>query len=517
MIDRSSTQLNFEADNGLIMGNTTRNKILYKLILLLLIFYSRDIQAQQLYPDNLDLTTLNGNNGFRIPGVLNGSLTGSEVDFIGDINNDGLDDIAIGGQFASFNGFTRAGIIYVVFGSSTGFSADFDVLSLDGTNGFIIEGVEDEERIGASISGIGDVNGDGIDDFVTAGDIDALVIYGSSGSFPASFDKNDLNGSNGFIIEGIRYNEVAGLGDVNGDGISDFIIGPVFTSTDSLVIFGRTSNFPASIDQSWIDGNNGFRIDGYSATLRASYLVGSAGDVNNDGFNDIILGDWSINSGSFQERTHVLFGRSSFDLIVDVDGTLDGSNGFTIQHTGGTFLAYVGLLGDINNDNIDDIFSEGLAIYGSSNPFPANFDLSDINGTNGFNLPAISVAASLGDINQDGIDDFISTFGTLSGSSDPIAYVVFGSSTGFPDPIDETTLNGSNGFIIEGLSGGSGRPVGGDGDFNGDGISDFILGNRKCNKRSSLCCFRRRSLCNTLKYWISTGHKRNYSWFYIIG
>ncbi len=471
------------------MGSIKGNIQIVKLIMLIIAFnltYS-GIKAQQLYPANFDLGTLNGTNGFRIPGILNGSLTGSEVDFIGDINNDGFDDIAIGAQYASFNGFTRAGTVYVVFGSSTGFGADFDILSLNGTNGFIIEGIENEERIGSSISGIGDVNGDGIDDFITAGDIDALVIYGSSSTFVASIDKNDLNGSNGFIIESNRFNEVAGLGDVNGDGISDFIVGPVFTSTDTLVIFGRTSNFPGSFDQSWIDGSNGFRIDGYSSTLRASYLVGSAGDVNNDGFNDIILGDWSIGSGSFQERTHVLFGRSSFDPIVDVDGTLDGSNGFTIQHTGGSFLAYVGLLGDINNDNIDDIFSEGLAIYGSSDAFPANFDVSDINGSNGFNLPAISVAASIGDINRDGIDDFVSTFG--SNGSNPIAYVVFGSSTGFPDPIDETTLNGNNGFIIEGLSGGSGRPVDGGGDFNGDGISDFILGNRRATNGEAYVVF----------------------------
>ncbi|WP_109434843.1 gliding motility-associated C-terminal domain-containing protein [Aquimarina sp. AU119] len=471
------------------MGSIKRKIWILKFIILVITLNltNSSINAQQLYPANFDLTTLDGGNGFRIPGILNGSLTGSEVDFIGDINNDGLDDIAIGAQFASFNGFTRAGTVYVVFGSSTGFDADFDILSLNGTNGFIIEGIEDEERIGSSISGIGDVNGDGIDDFITAGDIDALVIYGSSSTFVASIDKNDLNGSNGFIIESNRFNEVAGLGDVNGDGISDFIVGPVFTSTDTLVIFGRTSNFPGSFDQSWIDGSNGFRIDGYSSTLRASYLVGSAGDVNNDGFNDIILGDWSIGSGSFQERTHVLFGRSSFDPIVDVDGTLDGSNGFTIQHTGGSFLAYVGLLGDINNDNIDDIFSEGLAIYGSSDAFPANFDVSDINGSNGFNLPAISVAASIGDINRDGIDDFVSTFG--GNGSNPIAYVVFGSSTGFPDPIDETTLNGNNGFIIEGLSGGSGRPVDGGGDFNGDGISDFILGNRRATNGEAYVVF----------------------------
>ncbi len=461
------------------MRNTKRNIQTLKFLLLFVTSYfmCNSSEAQQLYPSSFDITTLNGTNGFRIPGIDLESQFGAETKFIGDINNDGFEDIAIGVQLANPNTLTRAGAAYVVFGSSSGFSETFDITSIDGTNGFVVVGTIVEERMGTSVSGLGDINGDGIDDMGIRSKEGIMILYGKTSGFDIEIDLTDINGTNGFVIDHAFGLEISYLGDVNGDTIDDFIISNG-GGGEAWIFFGRSSNFPSSVDVSWLDGINGFRTSGYSNTLRAAYLAGGAGDINNDGFNDIILGDRSLTSGSFIERTHLIYGRNSFNPLVDITA-LDGTEGFTIDHTGGNFLAFTGTLGDINADGIDDFFSESAAIFGKqpTDPFPANIPLSSVSDrTYGFILPGGLTSAPVGDINQDGINDFISVYG--SSGSDRDAYVIFGSNSGFPDPIDESTLDGTNGFVIGGFrTSNIGRPVSGDGDFNGDGISDFIIGN----------------------------------------
>jgi gliding motility-associated-like protein len=434
----------------------------------------------QLYPASFDVTTLNGTNGFVIPGIQASSKFGAETKFVGDINNDGFEDIGVGVLNTQINDSSQVGTTYVIFGSDIGFPASFDVTSLNGTNGFIFEGIRQYEGIGLSIAGVGDINGDGIDDLVIGASRFAegsVVLYGkpNGSAFNAVMNRNDIDGSNGFIIvaTGVsqQVNDLGALGDVNGDGYNDFIMGKA-AGGEAWVFFGRSTNFPTRIDASWLDGVKGFRISSYPNSLRTSYLVGGAGDINNDGFNDIIVGDWSITNGSFIERTHLIFGKSTFTTLVNAE-PLDGTNGFTIEHTGGSSLAFVGTLGDINNDGIDDFFSEQSAIFGKdqTDPFPANIPLSSVTDrTYGFILPGTLTSASIGDVNLDGINDFIS----VSGSA---AHVVFGSTTVFPNPLNATTLDGNNGFVIEGLLASNiGRPVSGNGDINGDGISDFIVG-----------------------------------------
>lgn len=428
------------------------------------------VAQNQNYPSNFDLTTLNGTNGFFIPGLPPSMQLGIESQFIGDINNDGLEDIAVGSGDSVVNGNNLSGAAYIIFGSTMSFPNPFDVSTLDGTNGFAIEGTVGDERRGSTVAGPGDINGDGIDDLIIGSSstlADDIVIYGAN-SFPALITVNDINSTNGFIIDTPGSDQVAALGDVNGDGINDFIIGVPHWSGQSWVIFGRTSNFPVSIDVSWLDGINGFRTSSFSGS-RPAYKVGGAGDVNNDGFNDILIGNWDSSNTAI---SYLVFGKSTgFNAIVNL-ATLDGSDGLSIDNSGGNFLTYVGALGDINNDGIDDFFSEDNAVFGSNNPFPSHFPTNNLNGTDGFSLPGRLTSAAIGDVNMDGIDDFISAYG-----SGGIAYIVFGSTTGFPNPIDNTTLNGLNGFVVEGLTTSNiARPISGNGDINGDGISDFIVG-----------------------------------------
>lgn len=146
----------------------------------------------------------------------------------------------------------------------------------------------------------------------------------------------------------------------------------------------------------------------------------------------------------------------------------------------------------MNDDGISDLLLgaettalNGISyvIFGSRSNFPAKFDLTTLNGGNGFSIPGITRAGYLGssvstagDVNGDKIADLV--LGAPSNSKPGISYVLFGSHGEFPAVFDLTTLNGSNGFAIPGISSGGelGDSVNTAGDINGDGISDLVLG-----------------------------------------
>ncbi|MEM9923449.1 MAG: putative Ig domain-containing protein, partial [Cyanobacteria bacterium P01_D01_bin.50] len=118
------------------------------------------------FTQSLDLSSLDGSNGFVINGIDRGDRSGSSVSSAGDINGDGVDDLIIGARLASPNGNTSAGESYVVFGSSNGFTQSLDLSSLNGSNGFVINGIDRGHRSGYSLSSAGDINGDGVDDLI---------------------------------------------------------------------------------------------------------------------------------------------------------------------------------------------------------------------------------------------------------------------------------------------------------------------------------------------------------------
>ncbi len=268
------------------------------------------------------LADLNGRDGFRINGVEQGDLVGITTSSAGDVNGDGIDDVLIG-SLADPGQKSNAGENYVVFGSNTRFPAALDLADLDGTNGFSIPGLKAGDRIGDSISSAGDVNGDGLDDFIfsfeenetqgTTGG--AYVVFGSNEAFPATFDLTALNGTNGFRVDAVDLGSsagtsAAGVGDVNGDGLDDVAFTAPFASPngerdggETYVIFGQRSGFPATVDVSELDGRNGFTVQGQrNAGLDGD--VAAAGDINNDGFDDILL---ETGSGAV-----VLYGREAF-------------------------------------------------------------------------------------------------------------------------------------------------------------------------------------------------------------
>src|SRR5204863_3650016 len=119
-------------------------------------------------------------------------------------------------------------------------------------------------------------------------------------TLPSEMNLSSLNGGNGFMLGGAVGDRsgwsVASAGDVNGDGFADVIVGAPNAdphgseSGASYVVFGNASGFAANIDLSSLDGSNGFKLSGVAAYDTSGYSVASAGDVNGDGFADLIVG-----------------------------------------------------------------------------------------------------------------------------------------------------------------------------------------------------------------------------------
>ena len=422
---------------------------------------------------SVNLSTLDGSNGFRLDGVALSDYSGYSVSGGGDINGDGFDDIIIGAYRADPNG-TFSGASYVVFGTSNAMTSTVSLSTLDGSNGFRIDGVTASDQSGISLSSAGDINGDGFDDLIigaNGADINgsasgsSYVVFGTNANLGTNISLSSLDGSNGFRIDGSAAGDEAGIsvssaGDVNGDGFGDLIIGAHLTNSNgvdsgsSYVVFGTDTNMGASINLSTLDGSNGFRLDGDVTNDLSGVSVSSAGDVNGDGFDDIIIGAHQADpNGNDSGSSYVVFGTDS-NLGASIDlSTLDGSNGFRLDGvSAGDLSGYtVSSAGDLNGDGYDDL------IIGAYN--------ADPNGSNsgssyviygGTQWAASAQAATAGDH-------------TLNGTAGAETFI-----GGDGDDV----LNGLAGD--DGLKGGAGTDtldggVGADDLYGGGNLDTFIL------------------------------------------
>lgn len=395
--------------------------------------------------------------------------------------------------------------------TSSGFPAVFELSSLDGTNGFEMNGVASSDDTGDSVALAGDINGDGFSDVIVgAPGADkfagaAYVLFGHASPFGTDFELSSLNGNNGFILSHPEISDslgtsVASAGDLNGDGLADIIVGSPFGFSsgtgDAYVVFGHIGKFDTDIDISTLNGANGFVISNSSGEDGAARSVASAGDVNGDGFADIIVG--APSDDDFAGASYVIFGHAGgFDPNIDV-AKLERADGVRVDGPGGDAGSgsSVASAGDVNGDGFADIIvgapdayeqSGGSYVVFGGAHLPADIVLSKLNGTNGFKIvrggeSAGFSVASAGDINGDGFADIIvgapyaDSNGGI-GSASGVGYVIFGHADGFGASVDPTSLNGKSGFAIEDqiLGDEVGFSVGSAGDVNGDGFDDFLI------------------------------------------
>ena len=397
----------------------------------------------------VNLTSISaGVGGFAIDGATAGDYSGTSVSAAGDVNGDGYVDLIIGAQSVVVNG-TAVGRSYVVYGGPNMSLTQLSAIAAGTSSGFAINSGPTDQLNGFRVSAAGDINGDGL--------ADLLVSAGQSSP-------------NGVGYAGATY-----------------------------VVYGKTGN--TAIDLSAVAaGNGGFAMWGEGASNFLGQGLSSAGDVNGDGFADLVVASNSY--GTSTGRSYVVFGKANMSSF-NVASLATNSAGFTI--TGAASYDQAGFSvsggGDINGDGLSDLLigALGAGNGGSAHAYVVfgKTDFTDINisalaqGIGGFAINSVTSAwdqlgrsiSTAGDVNGDGLADFV-VGAAYGGSAAGKTYVVFGKTSGAA--VDMSTLdNGAGGgFVINGLNGTygqSGYSVSGAGDVNGDGLADLIVGEPYAN------------------------------------
>ena len=371
---------------------------------------------------------------------------GAKVACAGDLNNDGYDDVIVGAAGVDGSGTSGAGAAYIFFGGGV----------MDNTPGLILRG-DNSGAFGAAVSSAGDVNKDGYDDVIVGEPLGgkAFLFFGGANMDNTSdliiYEKGD---------EDWFAQAVSTAGDVNGDGYDDVIVGsrcydaPFYHAGITYLFFGGKN----------MDNTEDVTFSGFAENNGLGYSVSDAGDVNGDGFDDVVIGTNANNA-------YIYFGAQNMDNQPDI--VLTG------EAPGDAFSDSVSCAGDVNGDGYPDIIigarynhaggeHAGRAyIYYGGQALDNDTDIV-LTGFAAFDLFGYT-SHGAGDVNNDGYDDVIvGADGNDSGGNGAgSAYVFFGGPNMDTDP-DMTFLGEAAGDTFGHVSEA--------GDVNKDGYGDVLIG-----------------------------------------
>jgi len=431
---------------------------------------------------------------------------GEAIASAGDFNGDGYDDLIVGAKLYDTSSTYRSGRAWLYYGSASGLSwapdLTFDPPVLN-VNGYF----------GASVGTAGDVNNDNVDDIIIGmpnwdgspnnDEGAAFVYYGADSTTGPGPDTTYDWYAHANQLWAHMGTSVSTAGDVNGGG-DDIIVGAdyyfngtvragaAFVWHGSATGLGATGT-PANAD--WKVYSD--QLNSYLGTI--SCTTSTAGDVNGDTYDDIIIGAPYYDKGQTDEGLVMVWHGSSSGLNLGVDGTVSNADWTAEGNANGRRLGFsVGTVGDVNGDTYDEVIlgsfssavadGDALVFNGSSNglgppttatPADADWKVKDPAGGDNRNF---SVQRNPGaDVNGDGYDDAIIGIngydvisGTVTMTNTGAVAVWYGSASGLMG--DETVASAD--WLAEGSQVGEnmGNYVNTAGDVDNNGAADVATG-----------------------------------------
>ncbi len=303
---------------------------------------------------------------------------GLSVSALGDLDGDGVGDLAVG-AYLDDDGGTDRGAVYVLFMQTDGTVKSFQKIS--DTAGSFTGTLDDGDLFGVSVAALGDLDGDGVIDLAVGADYDddggadrgaVYVLFMQTDGTVKSFQKiSDTEGSFTATLDNIDYfgRSLAALGDLDGDGVADLAVGACADDDGGYdhgavyVLFMKTDGTVKSFQKiSDTEGN-------FTATLSYSNTIGTSvsalGDLDGDGVADLAMGAPEDDDGG-QDRGSV------YILFMKTDGTVksyqkisDTAGNFTGDLNNGDFFGIsVSALGDLDGDGVSDL---AVGAYGENN------------------------------------------------------------------------------------------------------------------------------------------------------
>jgi hypothetical protein len=396
-------------------------------------------------------------------GAAAGDDLGWSVAGARDVNGDGYADFIVGAPYNDVGG-TNAGRAYIYYGGP----------GADAVPDVVLTGAAATDQFGISVAGAGDVNGDGYADVIVgahqndAGGTDAgrAYVYFGGPSMDATADVTLTGAAASDYFGGA----VAGAGDANGDGYADVIVG-ARTNDGGGTDAGRAYVYLGGPS---MDATADVVLTGAAASDYFGVAVAGAGDVNGDGYADVIAGARANDGGGTDAgRAYVYYGGSSMDAVADVI--------LTGEAAGDNFGGAVAGAGDVSGDGYADVIvgarlndaggtDAGRAYVFLGGPsMDATADVILTGAAAGDEFSAFAVAG-IGDVNRDSYADVVigAWHNDAAGANAGRAYVFFGG------PV----MDASAAIVLTGAAAGDcyGNSVAGTGDVNGDGFPDLIVG-----------------------------------------